>query len=90
MTIKEQIKQTAVDRLFSKYVNQYRCSPAWAFGQLKEVVKTTDILKIKEITDATADTKLVRAHLRGLAEAEADELLADDALNLNELKRIFG
>ena len=90
MTIKDQIRDKAVDKIFAKLVNQYRTSPAWAWRELREAAKTIDIEEIKQITDATANIKLIREHLRELAETEADQLLADDALDLNELNRIFG
>lgn len=90
MTIKEQIRQKAAERLQQKYVQRFSNDPVWAWGEIKAAAQSTSADGKKELIRALANTKTIRLHLMSLAVSEADSLLADDSLNLDELNRIFG
>lgn len=89
MTIKEKLTRKVANQLFSKYVNQYRTSAAWAWRELRDAAQGADIAEIKQLTDATLNTQIIKDHLRGLARAEAEAMLEDDSLDLVELNRTF-
>lgn len=90
MTIKEQIKKRAIERLLPKYTQKYLSDPAWAWQEVRDAAQNTNAEGREEITKELVRTRVIKAHLRSLAEAEADALLADDSLDLNELNRVFG
>lgn len=88
--IKEQIKQKAAEKLQQKYVMRFSNDPIWAWDEIRKAAQSASIDGKKEMIKALANTKTVRLHLRSLAVAEAESLLADNSLNLDELNRIFG
>lgn len=90
MTIKDDIKKRAVEKLAPKYIKKYLEEPAWAWQQVRDAVQGMNSEGKKEITEELINTRVIRAYLRRLAEQEADALLQDNSLDLNELNRIFG
>ncbi len=90
MTIKDDMLSKIAARLMQKYVQRYIDDPAWAWQQARDAVQTTDAEGREEITKDLMDTKVIKDYLKGLAVAEAQALLADDTLNLDELNRVFG
>ena len=89
MTIKEQMTRKVAHRLFEKYVEQYRTSAPWAWTVLKDAARNADATKVKQLTDAALNTRIVKDHLRDLARAEAEKMLENNNLDLTELDRIF-
>ena len=90
MTIKEEIKEKAVARLLPKYIKKFLEDSVWAWSEVRDAAQNTNAEGRAEITRELANTRVIKEHLRGLAEAEVDALLVDDSLNLNELNRIYG
>ena len=89
MTVKEELTRKVTNRLFTKYVRQYQTSAPWAWGVLRDAAEGASIAEIKQLTDATLNTQIIKDHLRELANEEAQAKLSDDSLDLVELDRIF-
>ena len=90
MSIKDDIKRKATEKLLTKYVNKYLSDPVWAWQEVRDAAQSANQAGKEEIAKALVRTDVIKSHLRSLAEQEADALLADDSLDLNELNRIFG
>jgi hypothetical protein len=84
-------------RIVPKLAQQARAVLTW--GQIKDAVNAAGAAAKAEIVQAVVDgnarqvgtlmISLATAHLQTLAAAEANTLLADDALTLAELERVL-
>ena len=87
--MKEKLKQAIVMKLLPKYGSKFNSDVAWAWAQVRAAGQAANTEGRQEIIRALSDTKVIRSHLRDLAESEADGFLADNSLNLDELERIL-
>lgn len=87
---KEQLKSHIANKLQKKYAGQYRDDPVWAWEQIKEAVKTATPSEKVEIIKRLSNVSIIQRSLNTLADTEADQMLMNDSLDLNELTRILG
>ena len=87
--MRERIKADIVEKLLPKYVARLQDDSAWAWEVVKDAAQAGGERGRDEIVHALSHTDVIKDQLRVLAEAEADTLLTDDSLNLNELNRVY-
>lgn len=87
--MRDRIKQAIVRKLLPKYGAKFNSEIPWAWSQVRAAGQAATDEGKAEIIRALVGTKVIRDHLSNLAKAEADNFLADNSLNLDELERIL-
>ena len=87
--MKEQIKEAVSRRLLPRKRARMRSDTEWGWAQVRSAVQGASAEEKTKIIHALIDTELMKRHLKALADTEADDKLADDSLNLEELKEIL-
>ncbi len=86
--MREQILAAITTKLLPKYGARFRNDVAWGIAQARDALQMATADQRQEMLRALAQTTAIRNYLRHLAEQEAESLLANDSLDLDELKRI--
>ncbi len=86
---KEELKDYISRRLLKKYAKQYKSDPVWAWNKIREAVQGATVAEKKEIINALSNTSIVRNLMSTEADNEAETMMQDDSLDLNELTRVL-
>lgn len=86
---KEKLKQLIANRLLKVYAKQYKDDEAWAWQQVRNAVTDSTAAEKREIIVSLENTSIVRRAINTAAQAEAEMIVADDVLTLEELARIL-
>jgi len=87
--MREEIQKTIAAKLKRRYARQYKSDAAWAWDSVREWLKTATPAQKKEILRAIEGVSMVTGGIQALADTEAQGMLANDSLDLNELSRIL-
>lgn len=85
---KEKITRYIANRLLKSYARRYKDDPVWAWGQVTSAVSSATTAEKKEIIALLENASIVRRAINNAARAEADQIVSDDVLTLEEFARI--
>lgn len=86
---RQALRQKIINRLDKLYARRYQEDPAWAWTNIKAAVAATTKEGKREIIGAMENTMIVRDFIKAAATDEADSILSDDMLSLEELAKIL-
>jgi len=87
--MKEQIKQAISRKILSNLRARMRSDVPWGWDQIRQSVQSATMDDRAKIIAMLLNADFVTRHLKGIADADADAKLANDSLDIDELKEIL-